>query len=241
MTTNHFPILIMIGRPASGKSEIIDFLINISQDVCLERFHIANMDVIDDFPMVWTWFEEDNILTNELGRTGLHTDEQGYFKYTYLWDLLILRIGLEYQKRLRDDIDYHTHTTTIIEFSRGSEHGGYQQALNHLPDTILSIAGILYVSVSFEESLRKNRLRFNPNRPDSILEHSLPDDKLKRLYHNDDWLELCSQHPDTLRVGEIDVPYLTFENEDDVTTNTPDLLSTRLETKLNRLWKLMYI
>ena len=26
MSTNHFPILIITGRPAAGKSEVIDFL-----------------------------------------------------------------------------------------------------------------------------------------------------------------------------------------------------------------------
>jgi len=42
---------------------------------------------------------------------------------------------------------------------------------------MLKSAAILYVNVSFSESLRKNRKRFNPNKPDSILEHGLPDEK----------------------------------------------------------------
>ncbi|MFC2026108.1 hypothetical protein ACFLUC_02820 [Chloroflexota bacterium] len=231
----------MTGRPASGKSEIIDFLVNLPEDDRLQRFHIAKMDIIDDFPMVWTWFEEDDILRNELDKQGLHTDEQGYFTHNYLWDLLIHRINLEYQKHLRDDPNYHTHSTSIIEFSRGSEHGGYQQAFNHLSESVLSSAGIFYVSVSFEESKRKNRLRFNPERPDSILEHSLPDEKLTRMYHSDDWTELCANSSDFLRAGKTNVPYVTFENGDDVTSGPPDQLASRLESRLNRLWKLREI
>ena len=48
-----------------------------------------------------------------------------------------------------------------------------------LPDNLLGRAAVVYVRVSFEESLRKNSLRFNPQRPDSILEHALPDETLE--------------------------------------------------------------
>jgi hypothetical protein len=151
---------------------------------------------------------------------------------------LIERLGLEYHKRLRDSPTYHDHTTTLVEFARGSEHGGYSQAFPHLADDLLRRAGVVYVRVSFEESLRKNRWRFNPERPDSILEHSLPDWKLKRLYAEDDWAAFSAGHPENLSVGSLRVPYVVFENEDDVTTGQPDLLATRLETVLGRLWEL---
>ncbi len=233
-----FDVLILIGRPAAGKSEIIDFLKRTPSDVRLQRFHIANPDILDDFPMLWTWFEEDHILSERLGQPRLHTDADGYFKYCYLWHLLIERISLEYHKRLRDDPTYHDHTTTIIEFARGSEHGGYTEAFLHLADDILHRAGVVYVQVSFEESLRKNRLRFNPERPDSILEHALADDKLTNLYRDDDWAAFSASDPAFLTVRSIRVPYVVFENEDDVTTSRPELLAARLEKVLGRLWGL---
>jgi hypothetical protein len=238
MDKNAFDTLILIGRPASGKSEIIDFLMRTPPDVRRSRFHMADLDVIDDFPMLWTWFEEDHILSARLGQPRLHTDAAGYFKSGYLWHLLIERINLEYHKRLRDDPAYHQHTTALIEFARGSEHGGYQEALPHLSDDLLRQAAVVYVRVSFEESLRKNRRRFNPQRPDSILEHSLPDEQLKRLYGADDWATLSAGHSDFLSVRSVYVPYVVFENEDDVTTDTPDLLAARLEAVLGRLWEL---
>jgi len=181
-----FDVLLLLGRPAAGKSEILEHLRNTELKERIEKFHIGRLDVIDDFPMLWAWFEEDDILSRKFGKPRMHTDENGYFFYPYLWDLLIERIGLDYQKLVRDDPHYHEHTTAIIEFSRGSEHGGYWQALEHLPDQILDRARIIYVQVSYEESLRKNRLRFNPQRPDSILEHGLEDEKLERLYRLDD-------------------------------------------------------
>lgn len=238
MNKDTFDVLILVGRPASGKSEIIDHLIHTPPDVRRDRFHIADLDVLDDFPMLWTWFEEDHILSERLGQPRLHTDTDGYFKYRYLWHLLIERISLEYHKRLRGDLAYHDHTTTLVEFARGSEHGGYTQAFPHLADDILRRAAVVYVRVSFEESLRKNRRRFNPERPDSILEHSLPDDKLRRLYADDDWATFTAGDPDFLSVRSMRVPYTVFENEDDVTTDKPDLLAARLEEVLGRLWEL---
>ena len=233
-----FDVLILVGRPASGKSEIIDFLTRTAPEVRGRRFHVADLDVLDDFPLLWAWFEEDHILDGRLRQPRLHTDDDGYFKYPYLWHLLIERLSLEYHKRLRDDPAYHDHRTTIIEFSRGSEHGGYEAAFSHLADDLLQRAAVVYVRVSFEESLRKNRRRFDPGRPDGILEHSLPDEKMERLYRDDDWAEFSAADAAFLAVGSERVPYAAFENEDDVTSGKPDLLAERLETVLDRLWEL---
>lgn len=233
-----FDIIILNGRPASGKSEIIDYLLKLPDEERRARFHMGKLGFIDDFPMLWTWFEEDHILAEKLGKPRLHTDAEGYFKYEYLWHLLIERIDLEYRKLLRDHPDYYDHHTTIVEFARGTEHGGYRAAYPHLSDELLARAGILYVDVPFEESLRKNRRRFNPDKPDSILEHGLPDAKLERLYGETDWEEFTDGDPAFVRVRSLSVPYVVFENEDDVTTDTPDLLAARLEEMLNRLWRL---
>jgi hypothetical protein len=238
MSNETFDVLILIGRPASGKSEIIDLVMCTPIDVRRRVFHIADLDVIDDFPMLWTWFEEDRILSEQLGQPRLHTDADGYFKYRYLWDLLIERISLEYHKKVRDDPNYHEYSTTVVEFSRGEEHGGYAKAFPHLSDDLLRRAAVVYVRVSFEESLRKNRCRYNPDRPDSILEHALPDEKLTRLYRDDDWTSFRTSDPHFLSVRSIRVPYVVFENEDDVTTGKPDTLAERLETVLGQLWEL---
>jgi hypothetical protein len=238
---NILSLITLIGRPASGKSEIIDFLRQVPPDVRRVRFHLGELDVLDDFPMLWTWFEEDQLLAEKLGQPRLHTDETGYFKYSHLWHLLIERFNLEYSKRLRDNPAYHDHTTLVIEFSRGIEHGGYAEAFAHLADDILQQAAVIYVNVPFEESLRKNRRRYNPNKPESILEHGLPDEKLARLYRDDDWRTLTAEHPEIITVRSTQVPYVAFENADDVTTGKPNLLGQRLEQVFGRLWKLRQI
>jgi hypothetical protein len=231
---DHFEIIILIGRPASGKSEVIDFLKKTPIPERLRRFHIQALEEIDDFPMLWTWFEEDALLEKILHRPRVHSDADGYFLHPYQWDLLIERISLEYQKKSRDKAAAE-ETTTLIEFSRGSEHGGYASAFGHLSKEILEKACVLYIDVPYEESLRKNRRRFNPDRPDSILEHGLPDLKLERLYKDVDWETFKGHDPGFLHLSGRRIPYAVFDNMPEK-TDRPDVLGAHLEDVLNTLW-----
>ncbi len=235
--TDTFDLLLLIARPAAGKSEIIDYLKSVPPEVRTHRFRIGPFDEIDDFPMLWTWMEEDQLL-ERMGHPRLHTDRDGYFLHQYLWDLLIERIALEYQKKQRGKPKDLAALTTIVEFSRGREHGGYRSAFSHLPPQMLERMAVLYVDVTWEESLRKNRQRFNPERPDSILQHSLPDSKLERLYREIDWPEVTGGDPRHLTIQGSRVPYVVFANSDDVTTARGEALGKRLEETLQTLWVL---
>jgi hypothetical protein len=232
-----FDILLLIARPAAGKSEVIHYLKNTPLSERQARFHVGKLEELDDFPMLWTWFEEDALL-EQMGYPRLHTDAGGYFLGNHLWDLLIERIGLDYQKKLRDVPGLTEDYTTLVEFSRGSEHGGYASAFNHLSRQMAERMAVLYLDVSWEESLRKNRKRFNPNKPDSILEHSLPDAKLERLYKEVDWAEVSAEDPQYLTVQGLKVPYVVFDNSDDVTSRGEEELGQRLEGCLQKLWSL---
>ncbi|MFN2144602.1 MAG: hypothetical protein ACK2T7_04580 [Anaerolineales bacterium] len=236
MNKDRFEILLLIARPGAGKSEVIDYLKRTPLEARKSRFHVGEFEEIDDFPMLWTWFEEDHLL-QQMGHPRLHSDEEGYFFYPWLWDVLIERICLEYTKKLRDTPNYHDSKTTVIEFSRGSEHGGFKRAFEHLSEEVISKMAVLYINVSWEESLRKNRARYNPDKPDSILEHGLPDKKLEVMYKESDWAEVSAASPTHLEIQGHQVPYAVFENEDDVTTGRGDLLGQRLEETLSLLWE----
>ncbi len=232
------PILILNARPAAGKSEVIEYLKHIPSTERQQRFHLNRLEVIDDFPILWSWFEEDAILEN-MGFPRLHTDPKGYFLGHHLWHVLIKRLCQEYAKKIRDMEDYHETRTTVIEFSRGMEHGGYAAAYENLSRKVLESAAILYIQTSWEESLRKNRARYNPDRPDSILEHGLDDEKMFNLYHDDDWLSL-TKDSHYLTIQGLKVPYAIFPNEDDLTSSKKPALGTRLEKTLNTLWDAYY-
>ncbi len=232
-----FDTLLLLARPAAGKSEIIDFLVKTPLDERLAKFHIGALTVLDDFPMLWSWFEEDAIL-DQIGQPHLYTDNEGYFVSLYLWDVLIRRLCLDHRKWQRDTAASPDCQTALIEFSRGAEHGGYSHAFQHISSEVAQNAAILYVDVSWEESLRKNRKRFNPDRPDSILEHALPDHRLEHLYKEIDWNEVTKSDPEYIQIQGFRVPYIIFDNHDDVTSRNGAALSQRLESTLMRLWNL---
>ena len=231
-----FQNIILIARPAAGKSEIIDYLKRTPLDERIKRFHIGELVILDDFPLLWAWFEEDAILT-KMDLPRLHTNKDGYFKHQYFWDVLLQRLNIDYDKINRDSLSKN-NITCLIEFSRGKEHGGYARAFENISTKILTDAVILYIKVSWEESLRKNRNRFNPQRPDSILEHSLPDKKLKKLYHKCDFLELTDDDFGIINIKDQKVPYAIFENEDDLTSLADHRLGERLENILGKLWEI---
>lgn len=213
----------------------MDFLNHTPPESRLKRFHVNHLDVYDDFPILWSWFEEDAILQS-MGKPRLHTNSDNFFTGNHLWNVLIKRLCQEYSKSVRDNSDYTSTHTALIEFSRGTEHGGYTTAYQHISQQILDLSAVLYIDVPWEESLRKNRARFNPKRPDSILEHGLDDNKMLKLYRHDDWYSFSQSDPNYLTIKGVKVPYAVFANKDDVTSQRGEKLGRRLEDTLQKLW-----
>lgn len=245
MNRQTFDVLIINGRPAAGKSEIIDFLKNVPLEERMATYHIGEFEEIDDFPILWERFEDDDIL-EEMGLPRLISHKEfeyngeklpGYiFKEQWFWNFLIKKLNLEYDKILRDNADYHAGKTLLVEFARGTEHGGFKDAYSYLSDIMLSRAATLYISVTWEESLRKNRRRYNPDKPDSILEHALEDKKLEMLYKESDWCTFTSPDPDFLHVGDHKVPYGVFDNMPEK-TDDPEKIRPHLQEVLGKLWE----
>ena len=234
MTPSSFPLLIITGRPAAGKSELIDYLKKCDPKERLERFHIAPFEELDDFVYVWETFEIDDILTRH-GKPRIWTDEKYWFKDHFLWNLYIERINLEYRKKLARDARYHDSTTTLIEFARGGDHG-IEEALSFLHEEVLRRARLIYIRVSYEESVRKNRRRARKGQEDSILYHSLPDEKMEFYYKTNDWDALEARDPNVITVKGFRIPYAVFENEPEKTLD-PALIGKELERVTAKLWK----
>jgi hypothetical protein len=233
MSTDNFPILIITGRPAAGKSEVIDFLKRADPNERLSRFHIADFEELDDFVYVWETFETDDILTRH-GKSRVWTDEKYWFKDHFIWNLYIERINLEYRKKLARNQNYHDHKTTLIEFARGGDDG-IHEALNFLHEDVLRRASLMYIKVSYEESVRKNRRRARPGEEHSILHHSLPDAKMDFYYRTNDWEKLAAKDPNYIEVKGLKIPYAVFENEPEKTLD-PVLIGQELERATKKLW-----
>ncbi len=232
--TNHFPILIVTGRPAAGKSEVIDFLKKCDPIVRLERFHIANFEELDDFLYVWETFELDDLMT-QMGRERVWSDEKYWFKDPYIWDLYMKRLALDYRKKIAKDPAYHDKMTTLVEFARGGDNA-IHHALSCLSDEMLRQASLLYIRVTYDESVRKNRRRARQGEEDSILYHSLPDVKMEAYYKTNDWEALEAKDPRTIEVHGHKIPYAVFENMPEKTLDVK-LIDEELQRATGRLWE----
>lgn len=230
---NNFPILIITGRPAAGKSEVIDFLKKADPKERLERFHIADFEELDDFVYVWETFEIDDMLTKH-GKPRIWTDEKYWFKDHFIWNLYMERINLEYRKKLARDPNYHDNKTTLVEFARGGDNG-IHEALSYLHEDILRRVHLMYIKVSYEESVRKNHRRARKGQEDSILFHSLPDEKMDFYYKTNDWDTLAAKDPSFIEVKGFKIPYAVFENEPEKTLD-PKLIGDELERVAKKLW-----
>jgi hypothetical protein len=233
--SNNFPILIITGRPAAGKSEVIDFLKKADPKERLQKYHIADFEELDDFVYVWETFEIDDMLTKH-GKPRIWTDEKYWFKDDFIWNLYIERINLEYRKKLARNGNYHDAKTTLIEFARGGDNG-ISEALSYLHEDILKRACLLYIKVSYEESVRKNRRRARKGEEDSILYHSLPDEKMDFYYKTNDWEKIAAKSPTHIDVKGFKIPYGVFENEPEKTLD-PVLIGKELERATASIWKL---
>jgi hypothetical protein len=234
---DHFKIVILTARPASGKSEVIDYLKKTNAAIRKKRFHIGEFEEIDDFPFVWDTFVIDDIMTKH-GKPRLFTDKNYYFKDHFIWNLFIEKINVAYAKKLAYDTKYHDKYTAIIEFARGGENG-IGEALSFLSEDILNRAGIFYIDVSYEESVRKNQARKRVGQEDSILFHSLPDEKMEFYYKVNDWKKLTKDDTKYITIKGIKMPYAVFHNEPDLTTDGGEPLGKALEETFEKLWQNM--
>ena len=231
-----FDVLLLLGRPASGKSEFIDFMTHAPADERAKAFHIAPFDVVDDFPILWDKFEEDD-LWEDLGRERLYSKQcDGNYAVTNddLWGFLIRMIN----RRAAPALDRVRlgQRTLIVEFSRGGARG-YADALAGLSPELLSRAAILYVSVSFDESWRRNVARYDEKARDGILTHSVPREEMERTYGTDDWAALTHGAASGLvPVKGTEIPFATMSNEPE--SKDPAVLQARYRASLSPLYDL---
>jgi thymidylate kinase len=229
-----FDILLLLGRPASGKSEFIDFLSRMPAEARARTLHMAPFHVVDDFPLLWEKFLEDDGW-EALGRPRLHSKRcDGNYAVTSddLWAFLIDRVVERCESWLSDPTASE-RGTLVVEFSRGGGHG-YREALGRFPPRILVRAAVLYVSVSFSESWRRNLARYVEKEKDGILTHSVPREEMERTYGTDDWEELTggARHG-MIQIGQVRVPYFTMSNEPESTD--PAVLEPRYREALDTL------
>ncbi|MBN1484088.1 MAG: hypothetical protein JXA37_05150 [Chloroflexia bacterium] len=233
----HFEHLFVLGRPACGKSEFIDYMQHQDDRDRRERYHLGRLHIVDDFVFLWDYFLDDDVREAH-GRPRIYSqpiDPGGYeTSESVIWYLLIDRINRAVRKCLKQPTLYQDHTM-LIEFARGTEQG-YRRALENIDPPILARSAILYIAVSFKESWRRNIARYDEKRKAGILTHMVSREAMERVYSLDDWSELAPAPAGYLDIGGAHVPYVTMDNEPESTD--PTVLDERYGTALRTLWDL---
>lgn len=230
--TSTFENLLVLGRPAGGKSEFIDYLHNTPDDQRAKRYHIGIFEILDDFIWIWEKFEEDDLWEKtSKGRIFSQKCGENYGLVDgTLFTFMMERFNVEVPKK------YRKEQTLLIEFSRGGENG-YREALNLLSPEVLKKAAILYIQVSFEESWRRNVARYEEKLKHSILAHMVPRETMEKFYKVDDWKELTGEkETGYIECHGIKVPFVTMLNEPESTD--PEVLDLRYGSALKRLMQL---
>jgi hypothetical protein len=93
----------------------------------------------------------------------------------------------------------------------------------------------MYIKVSYEESVRKNHRRARKGEEDSILYHSLPDEKMEFYYKKNDWEKIEAADPGFIDVKGFKIPYAVFQNEPEKTLD-PKLIGQELGKATSKLW-----
>jgi hypothetical protein len=236
-----FQHLLVLGRPACGKSEFIDFLKRAPDDMRRRRLHIGRFEEVDDFPWLWEKFQEDAIW-EKAGYERLYTQE--YMpgnpgmapKGAKLFDWCMHKFNDVIARQYLGRPEFHRDATLLIEFSRGGA-SGFGRALGMLSPEILEQAAIFYISVSREESWRRNVSRYQEKLKHSILAHMVPRETYDYFYDTNDWDELTGgQFGGRLDIGGVSVPFVSMNNEPESTD--PAVLEERYAGALRHLWQL---
>lgn len=236
-----FDHLIILGRPACGKSEFIDYMKKISDDERLKNFHIASFEEIDDFPWIWDKFMEDDIwekcgyprrFSKEYMKGNPGVAPEG----APLFDFCMEMFNREISERYLGKTEFYENKTLCIEFARGGIKN-YEDQLPRLKPEIYKNAAILYLDVTRDESWRRNVARYEEKQRHSILSHMVPKETYDYYYNENDWAKFTGEKESgQIEVHGIKVPYVTMNNAPELPPG-PEI-AARYKAALNKLYEL---
>jgi hypothetical protein len=211
-----FANLFVLGRPAGGKSEFIDFMKACPAEERAAAFGIGRFEEVDDFPWLWEACVEDDARESR-GEPRLHSDKtpEGYnITRPKFRGSLVDRFNAAIAARQAANPRFHDEGgTLLIEFARGRDDG-FMESLERFDRRILERAAILYLDVSFEESFRRNDARYRKGQEESILFHKVPDRDMLGFFRENDWAAITLGAPDGwLDLAGVRVPFVSMPNE----------------------------
>jgi hypothetical protein len=233
-----FEHLFVLGRPAGGKSEFIDFMKRLPDAERAATFGIGRFEEVDDFPWLWDACVEDDAreargerrLVSERTPEGYNIVRAGFR------GSLVDRFNAAIASRYLANPAFYDGGTLLIEFARGRDDG-FRASLERFLPEVLRRAAILYIDVSFEESYRRNSARYRRGQEESILFHKVPDADMFGYFSSNDWAQMTGGALDgRLDIAGIMVPFVSMNNEPE--SIDPAVLGERYSRALSTLLRL---
>jgi hypothetical protein len=233
-----FEHLFVLGRPAGGKSEFIDFMKRLPDEKRASAYGIGRFEEVDDFPWLWQACVDDDAREGR-GEARLVSERtpEGYnITRPKFRGSLVDRFNEVIRSRYLANPAFYRDATLLIEFARGVDDG-FRESLQRFQPEVLARAAILYIEVSFEESYRRNSARYRPGREESTLFHKVPDRDMLGYFRDNDWARVTggARHG-YLELSGVCVPFVSMNNEPESTD--PGVLGERYAAALGRLREL---
>jgi hypothetical protein len=230
-----FDHLFVLGRPAGGKSEFIDFMRRLPDEARAGTFGIGRFEEVDDFPWLWQACVDDDgrEARGEARQVSERTPEGYNITQPRFRGSLVRQFNDTITARYLSNPAFYEDGTLLIEFARGRDDG-FRESLQRFRPEILNRAAILYIRVSFEESVRRNDARYRRGQEESILFHKVPDRDMHGFFRENDWDRITGAAPHGyLEVAGVCVPFVSMDNEPESTD--PRVLGERYSAALGRL------
>ncbi len=234
-----FQHLFVLGRPAGGKSEFIDFMKRLPADDRAARFGIGRFEEVDDFPWLWQACVDDDAreARGQPRLVSARTPEGYAIVQPKFRGSLVRRFNDVIASRYLANPGFYDNGTLLIEFARGVGDG-FRDSLEAFHHDVLARAAILYIKVSFEESYRRNSARYKRGQEESILFHKVPDADMLGYFRENDWDDMTGGAADgRLALGGVRVPFVSMNNEPE--SADPTVLGERYGAALGRLRELV--
>jgi hypothetical protein len=233
-----FEHLFVLGRPAGGKSEFIDFMKRLSDQERAGAFGIGRFEEVDDFPWLWQACVDDDAreARGEPRQVSERTPEGYNITRPGFRGSLVDRFNEVISSRYLASPAFYRDGSLLVEFARGVGDG-FGESLQRFRPEILGRAAILYIEVSFEESCRRNSARYRAGQEESTLFHKVPDRDMLGFFRDNDWARITSgARHGYLELSGVRVPFVSMNNEPESTD--PAVLRARYAAALGRLMDL---
>ena len=137
--TGVFKTVLLVALPASGKSEVRNFMANIEADRLKKEFHIGENLQLDDFPYVhFMRLIDEGLEKREQPRLFYKSNDDPFFN-EYDWGTLILLLNEDYERMMNNQVIHpESYAKELFErLDRASVSVGLDSRISKLDEKLI--------------------------------------------------------------------------------------------------------